>query len=541
MRSRNKRHRQASGSRQLRFTAMMNTSIFKRPIISAALLFGLTGLSCEPQLEPRPSFSRLFITDVQGLEAPKVSQAELFKPDIQVAVDPNDPESPRAAGFMVTIATANPQQTAIRLNDAVAGTTQTLINVAGPDLAFEGNLQSYLRSLSDEAARMLKSGIGVFWLIDSGLASDTLASRVAVLLPADVLSSRMEIEIYTDTGSSDTPVGGDRIELARGFFYMAVFGDSVMTGNGLPEDLFYSRLIRDEIEKRTGLRVVLQDRALGGSRVVPTPGEPTCPEGCNGQLSFAFTSVTRQVDLVDAPESIDFVLLNGCLNDISFRTIIDPDTEPEALEEMADTSCGIEVEKLLDKVRTLMPSAYVVFTGYYPVLSEESRLIELTDWAAILEEEPNQIELLEAGLAELAAQSEAFDRASKEALQSAIDATNAKEADRAPRFAYAHPDFEPSNALQADESFLWGLGPLQTRDLAFLQDLIPPDIQLFPQDMTFIWRVTACASPGVLDPYPLCLYNTIGHPNVEGSIRYAEKIDLALERLGFWKAFTPEN
>jgi lysophospholipase L1-like esterase len=507
--------------------------------LGAVWLLCTMGSSCEPDPEPLPLFSPLFVTDVKGLEAPKVSQAELFKPDIHVSIDPTVADAPQAAGFVLTIASAYPQQTAMRLNDHEAGTSRMLTRVSAPAAAFGGDLQVYMQALSAEAVDALRDGSGVFWLIDGTNAMGDLESRVAVLLPSDVLSSRMELDIYTDMGVSDTPVAGDRIELARGFLYMAVAGDSIMAGNGLPEEMLYSRMIRDEIEARTGLRVVLQDQALTGAHVVGVPGEPTCPQGCNRQLGVIFTSITTQVDLIAEPNVIDLVLINGCLNDISFRTIIDPATALDSIPEMADSFCRIEVEALLEKVRTLMPNATVVYTGYYPFISEESGLIALTDWAAILEEEPDQIELLEAGLAAVAARSNAFESSSRESLEAAVQATIAKEPDRAPRFVYVHPDFGPANALQASESLLWDLGPIQTGDLSLLDDFIPEQVQLFPQDPLFPWRLTACLEPQVVDDYVSCVYNTVGHPNAEGSMRIAEKIEAALGEVGFWESVSP--
>jgi hypothetical protein len=43
----------------------------------------------------------------------------------------------------------------------------------------------------------------------------------------------------------------------------------------------------------------------------------------------------------------------------------------------------------------------------------------------------------------------------------------------------------------------------------------------------------------VVDDYVSCVYNTVGHPNAEGSMRIAEKIEAALGEVGFWESVSP--
>jgi len=310
------------------------------------------------------------------------------------------------------------------------------------------------------------------------------------------------------------------------FFYLAVLGDSIQWGNGLRESEKISSQVAGVIERETGRRVIRQRFAQTGAKIVPAEEDAVCEVGCNGEAPTVSTSITVQADLIERPDLIELVLLDGCINDIGVDSIIDPLTPDDELVALAEQFCRDEMAALLDKVRGLVPQARIVVTGYFPIIGLESDLFGLRQWTAtqgITSEEEDRV-LIEA----LAHQSAVFLEAAHAGLRAAVEIVNASDPGAAgPRVAFADPGFGPEHAVFTPDRWLWSM----TADDEFLAD-VGIELALAPEDQTIDVRTPACFDPGSIDGIISCLYVSVGHPNPRGARAYADAVVATLRDLG---------
>ncbi|HOB73229.1 MAG TPA: SGNH/GDSL hydrolase family protein [Phycisphaerae bacterium] len=463
----------------------------------------------------------VFILDVERLASPTVTEPGLYRPEFVFPIDPNDPSSPRAAGFFLEIAADAPERLEMRALGG-PGVAPTPLKRISP-LAGEALASPTGWDLPEEARTLLLDGVGVFWLDAPPRRGRVLYQRVGVVLPDTWSGASITLDVCIAPSPTGAVMPGAHIELARDFFYMAAIGDSVMWGNGLREPDKFSRRVAAEIERRTGRRVVLQVHAISGVRIVPSPEDVICRVRCNGEVQTATTSVTAQVDLLEAPERLELVLMDGCINDVGLLRILNTDTQPEALAELTHQFCHDEMLKLLDKTRLAAPAAKIVVTGYYDIVSLESRLPELAQYilASGVDDDPSGL----GAAPEIAEQTRLFREIAHASLSAAVEETNAAAAEPA-RIAFVDPGFGPQNALFASETLLWGLTADRIQQAAANEGLT-----LFPEDPLADLRATGCFNNRLVNPLG-CLYASVGHPNPAGAKRYAEAIIPVLEQFG---------
>jgi hypothetical protein len=308
-------------------------------------------------------------------------------------------------------------------------------------------------------------------------------------------------------------------------FYLVTLGESVAAGNGLPEQTKFANQVAAEIQRRTGRLVIHQLRAKSSATILRRAGEEECDSGCFSESPATPTSVHRQIDLVTLPERVDLVLLTACINDVGVSTIISPDQTEEEVAELTRRFCRDEMISLLGRIRTVMPQAHVVVTGYYPILSEYSRIPSGIDerlyWTGLAAERGLSLWLRLA-----ANHSQTFDQTARSSLREAVDTLNAAEATD-PHALFADPDFGPEHALFTADPWLWGLtSPAPVALLSFMR------MESLPEDPLFLFRVPTCMSDPGASKSPKCYYTSVGHPNYMGALVYTNAILQALENAG---------
>jgi hypothetical protein len=351
-----------------------------------------------------------------------------------------------------------------------------------------------------------------------------LEHRVRLLIPEQQIGQSARIEFYASTASDGTPIAGDRIELVQDVFRLVAVGDSVMWGNGLLEPDKFSSLVADVIEQRLGIRVLRRVLAVSGAQIMPSPADGLCEFNCSGEVPKAYTSIMDQVDRIEDPESVELILLNGCLNDVGLFTILGDELTDDVLAQSIRDACEGNMTLLLEKVRAVAPSAHVVVSGFYPMVSEATDLGTLLNYGDV-QEVPSRSETATEFLNVAISHSTLFNDLSRESLIAAIDAVNAAE-EGPPMIAFADPAFGPERALFAPESWVWGVRP-DTGQTESLEDL-----PFLPEDPRFRFRLSACGEEGVMANLLICLFGSVGHPNVEGAKAYADAIMPRLEELG---------
>ena len=436
-------------------------------------------------------------------------------------IDPLEPSAGNATGFYLTIATADSDALQIRLTERDTNQRHVFERFDEPPAAIWNSKGLTLETLSASARTCLRNGKGVYWVEPGPIG--TLAYRMGIVIPDSIDTAFGKLETFTSVAADSTPLGADHIDLAAGFFYMVVLGDSVAWGNGLPEESKYPSLVATAIEAETGLTVIQQIQAISGAKIVPDENDGICGLNCYRGAPPVSTSVTLQVDCVSHPELTDLVLMNGCINDIGVVTVLDPATDPNELADLSNTFCRDEMILLLEKVHDTMPQAPIVVTGYYPIVSLQSELEGLMTWMG------TQDMTMEEGLLTLlepsAANSQVFHETSSMYLAEAVQTVNATLPDEL--IAFADPGFTGEHSVFTSQAWLWGLRKATGSSLA--EEL---GIELLPEDPQLSRRAEACLEQIGTGSTIECLYTSIGHPNLTGAQIYRDASVDALQRLG---------
>lgn len=456
---------------------------------------------------------------VEHLEAPAVAMA---KPPYRPARRFGLPSGSEAFGFVATVAGPPASRLEVELVDVRSGTRRTAARIAA-----SAGLDAWLAAeqpgaLSGDAATLLGTGNAVYSASAAG--QPVGQTRITILIPAALLSAAVRVEMFGSRAGDGTPVGFDYLNLVRDFLYVAVIGDSVLWGNGLEERDKIHSLLAGVLERETGRAVVTQHLAQTGATIVPGVGDAACPAPCSGEVPPVPTSITLQADLIQRPDLVELVLMDGCINDVSLRRILSPQTPLELLEDLTWQFCDGELTELLRKVRGLCPAATIIVTGYYAPVGPDSNDDALQAWESArgFLSSAGGASLVEA----LAQRSELFATTARVAMQIAVTQVAAESA--LAGVTFVDPGFGPENATFAPQTLLWGL----TRDNPVFSAL-NLGVSLFPEDPLQSMRIRACFQAQQASGLVQCLYASVGHPNrAGGAARYAEAIIAALRAQG---------
>jgi len=287
----------------------------------------------------------------------------------------------------------------------------------------------------------------------------------------------------------------------EGPFELAVLGDSVVWGSGLPEEDKSWKLVLGWLEAQLGRRVHQQVLAHSLAVVAPDPVKDAVPAAW-GEIRFQHPSITYQAlsdPRLDAPgpEAIDLLLLDGGINDLNPFNLVLPWRSPQWVRDQAAELCGRKMKALLLPVLDRFPKARVVVTGYYPVVSSQTSFAGVL--APLLPFRPRLIEL-----------SAAWRQASGEWLRWAVGEANLHATGPKPRVLYANPEFKPENSYAAPDSFLWTLGEALTDGSPLGRH-----------------RRSECRRLKFWDP--ICPIDMAVHPNRKGARAYADAVIQALD------------
>lgn len=344
-------------------------------------------------------------------------------------------------------------------------------------------------------------------------------------------------------------------------FNMLVLGDSILWGQGLKEQnkswyLLKSWLqtnghtVRERIEAHSG--------AMIGSAGAEMPQSLTI----HGELNSAYPTLHDQIDsavraYID-PSRVDLVLLNGCINDVNARKLLNAANSSEGIQVFAQEKCGPPVELLLTRIAATFPNAHIIMSGYYPVFSDKSpRDFFMRALAKRFYVPPPNAEKMSSKemLTRLANNSVAWYEGSNGSLSEAVAKVDANLAARGSRqrVLFAKIPFEPDYAFAARRSHLWGF------DASFLRKLLVVltlgRFKIRTNDEVRGLRSSVCRDfykpvPGETDNQKktregelmVCRLSAIAHPNRKGAILYAEAIKeqmLKLIRSPGWLRVTP--
>ena len=295
---------------------------------------------------------------------------------------------------------------------------------------------------------------------------------------------------------------------------LVTLGDSVHWGQGLVRDHKLHWLVFRELFK---IHPGLQDHHFAHSGATIGVGATVTQQRVDGEVPVAYPTILEQVaGFTGSPADVVAVLVNGGINDVDIRNILNPIISPKILGVLIEEYCYDSMKVLLDTVcqRFDNPATRIVLTPYYPILSPLSKPFGIP-W--LLANEglmlPPHIDL-DSGTNILVAKCMQFWQQSHLQLRKAANEVNATFPQ--PRVAFADPGFTENNAVFAGEPWLFGLKQ-------------PP--LLLPQDEVIAQRRVACDAafpPTEIPSREQCYRASAGHPNVEGARRYAAAILAAL-------------
>jgi len=239
--------------------------------------------------------------------------------------------------------------------------------------------------------------------------------------------------------------------------------------------------------------------------------------------------------------------VDGCINDVDARKLLNAVNTPDEIHKAAEAKCGGLVENLLLRLTATFPSAHVIVTGYFPIISEETtndffmralakRLYTPAAGATPLKDKELRARLI--------AISRAWYQASNHWLAAATSNVDARQSANGlrQRVLFAPVAFQPEHSFRARESRLWGF------DASFLRKVLVVltlgKVGLRTNDERRNQRDASCkkiftASPGETKTEKraresrlmLCRIAAIGHPNRKGAVMYAEAISRELQPL----------
>jgi lysophospholipase L1-like esterase len=344
-------------------------------------------------------------------------------------------------------------------------------------------------------------------------------------------------------GQSAQPAANDRQ------FNLLVLGDSIAWGQGLRDEHKAWYQVKTWLEDAAGRKVFERVEAHSGA-VIGSPGDsggnPDPP--LDGEVNRTLPSVNHQIENAlrsyADPGQVDLVIVDGCINDLDARRLLNAVNTPEGIRESAEQKCGPPMEALLTRLTTSFPQAHVIVTGYYPILSEKtSRDLFMRALAKRFytgTERMNDKQLL----ARLIAISKEWYEGSNQMLAAAagkIDAQLAAKGSRQ-RVLFAEVGFLPEQSFAAPQSRLWGF------DASFLRKLLVVltlgRVTLKTNDEQRNQRGTSCKETFKRpagetkdqerereNRIMLCRLAAIGHPNREGASMYADAIRKQLKVL----------
>lgn len=333
---------------------------------------------------------------------------------------------------------------------------------------------------------------------------------------------------------------------------LVVLGDSISWGQGLKEEHKSWYLIKSWLQQTTGREVRTTIEAHSGA-VIGSPDDLKGPSNgeLDGELSRAYPTIHGQLDnaikrFAD-PRQVDLVLVNGCINDLDSRRLLNAANTPEHIRLSAQEKCGPPMETLLQRITRAFPNTHVVVTGYYPILSERSAndlfMRALTRRFYTPEAGAPRLndQMLRARLISI---SREWYQTSDQMLSAAARKIDAQlqAAGSHQRVLFADAGFAPENAFAAGRSRLWGFDATTLRKLLVVLTL--GKIKVRTNDDRRSQRSELCKtilakteneSPeeraARADRLLRCRVAAVGHPNRKGAAMYADAVGRLLKTL----------
>jgi len=282
---------------------------------------------------------------------------------------------------------------------------------------------------------------------------------------------------------------------------LVVIGDSIVWGQGLT----YEHKTASILARNLGLEMhmLAHSGAKIGIRDSYTVTMPSAEVPC------FFPTILQQLQEFNGdPASVQWVLMNGGINDVEIQRVFNPMIPQYELELHIRNYCGRDLLAILQQATQKLPNARILVLGYYPALSHLSRAVGVESLYSLVHG-VRFVPLFHADLFrnQLIEHCLRFWKLSTGLFRSAVAHVN-REAGRK-RAIFVDSGFEEPNAAYAPESLLW---ECESNDPAKA-----PDEAVAERRMAY-----ELVGAGDLQKNQVLL-SAVGHPNIAGAARMAEQ------------------
>jgi lysophospholipase L1-like esterase len=291
------------------------------------------------------------------------------------------------------------------------------------------------------------------------------------------------------------------IDWPYGMKSLLVIGDSVVWGQGLAREhktaTILARHLGAEMEMlaHSGAKIGIRD-----SYSVTMP---------SAEIPCFFPTILQQLQEFDGdPASVQWVLMNGGINDVEIQRVFNPMIPQYELELHIRNYCGRDLLAILQLATQKFPNARALVLGYYPALSHLSRaegveslysLVHGVKFAPLFHADLFRKEVVEHCLR--------FWKLSTGLFRSAVESVNREAGSQ--RAVFVDSGMEEANAAYAPQSLLW--------------ECESDDPDRAPDEAVEERRIAyELVGAGDLQKNQVLL-SAVGHPNIAGAARMAEQ------------------
>lgn len=292
--------------------------------------------------------------------------------------------------------------------------------------------------------------------------------------------------------------------------YLVTIGDSVHWGQGLARQHKLHTLVANAIRVNVP---DLIEHFMAHSGAVIGAGLTVTRQRVDGEVPVPSPTIMEQAaGFPGDPAEVLAVLVQGGINDVDIRTILNPFISSRQLSDLTREYCFDSMRVLLEELVVRFPAltTKIIVTAFYPILSHRSAPLGLPLFLQLhgIDVSAPFTPALPQGTNPIVDHCLQFWHESTTCFADAVAAVNAAHPTR--QVLFVDPGFTERNAVFADDPWLFGLDPF-----------------LMPEDEVVQARHAACnaAIPaGDFLAREQCYRASAGHPNIIGAKKYADAI-----------------
>lgn len=294
---------------------------------------------------------------------------------------------------------------------------------------------------------------------------------------------------------------------------LVIVGDSVHWGQGLVRAHKLHVIVANEMRKKDPHLI---EHFMAHSGAVIGAGLTVTRQRVDGEVPVPSPTIIEQVRSFTAnPASVDVVLVNGGINDVDIRKILNPFFPTHLLTDLIREHCFDSMRLLLEETVRMFPSpaTRILVTGYYPILSSKSNPLhipQLLEFQGLFA--PMDFAAAPAMQNPVINHCMRFWTESTASLAEAVSTVNANH--QPSRISFIDSGFREDNAVFAPNAWLFGLKP----------GLVPEDEVVHDRHVS----CNAAFPPLDVLAREQCYRASAGHPNVIGAQKYAAAILAAI-------------